>query len=110
MLKWNLTGGGADVNYALSVPTSQSGAAEWRPVVGRWRPQHCRSFGQGTAAANAPSWAADAVYYQLNIQFFTPEGTFAAAIPHLDYLHEILGITSLVPTPYICHSDSAMQP
>lgn len=80
MLRYNASGGGADVNLAMSVPTSQFSAHAWRPIVGRWRPLHCRSFEQGTALENAPDWAADAVYYQLNIQFFTPEGNWQSTL------------------------------
>ncbi len=98
MLRYNASGGGADINLGMSVPTSQFSTHAWQPIVGRWHPLHCRSFEQGTTLRDAPDWAIDAVYYQLNIQFFTPEGTFSAALPRLEHLSK-LGVTAIVLTP-----------
>jgi len=45
-----------------------------------------------------PEWSRSAAIYELNTRHFTPEGTFAAAAPHLPRLKELgVGIIWLMP-------------
>lgn len=101
--RFNLTGGGADLTYWLSNPTTDYDVIAERanpglPVVGRWRPSRCRTYQAGTSAANPPVWADGAVFFQLRIELFTAEGTFSAAVSHLDYVAS-LGVTAIVLLP-----------
>ena len=67
-------------------------------MAGRWAPTHCRAFTQSTSPADPPAWAAGAVFYQLRIETFSPEGTFDGAVARLNYL-AALGVTVIVTTP-----------
>ena len=96
-LKWNLSGGPADVTYAVTVPNSNYAGDAMLPLAGRWAPTHCRAFAQSTSPA-PPAWAAGAVFYQLRVETFSPEATFDGAIARLGYL-AALGVTVVVTTP-----------
>lgn len=77
---------------------------------GPWRPDPAsRSQPDGVHGPSAfvplepmPAWAGvgreDLVFYELEVGSFTEEGTFDAAIPHLDRLAD-LGITAVEPMP-----------
>ncbi|WP_447973094.1 malto-oligosyltrehalose trehalohydrolase [Nitrospira sp. Kam-Ns4a] len=41
----------------------------------------------------------DLILYELHVGTFTPEGTFEAIIPHLDYLRDELGVTAIELMP-----------
>ncbi len=72
----------------------------------RWQPQGVhgpsRILDPGAFAWRDSAWQGlpleDYVIYELHVGTFTPEGTFAAIIPRLDYLLE-LGITALELMP-----------
>jgi hypothetical protein len=102
-LKFNLTEGGADLGYAMANPGTEYDAvagapSPWLPVVGRWRPLKCRSFGDSTSAEDPPDWMDAAVFYQLRIELFTANGTFDSAIPRLAFVAS-LGVTAIVLLP-----------
>lgn len=97
-LKYGLSGGAADVTYRMALPSSNYGADAMQPVAGRWAPTHCRAFGEPTAPAAPPAWAAGAVFYQLRVETFSREGTFDGAIARLPHL-AALGVTAIVTTP-----------
>ena len=66
--------------------------------VGRWRPSRCHSLDAGTSASSPPAWTDGAVFYNLRVEVFTPEGTFAAAAARLDYVKS-LGVTAVLLLP-----------
>ena len=97
-LKWALGAGAADVTYRAAVPTSNFAGDAFVPLAGRWEPTHCRAFNQSTSPPSPPSWAPGAVFYQLRVETFSPQGTFDGAIARLASL-AALGITTIVTTP-----------
>jgi maltooligosyltrehalose trehalohydrolase len=72
----------------------------------RWQPDGLRGpsrlLDPGAFAWNDAAWQPpplrDLVLYELHVGAFTPEGTFEAAIPHLDGLRE-LGVTAIELMP-----------
>src|SRR5256885_1716259 len=45
-------------------------------------------------AAPAPAWSRSAVLYEVNVRQYTPQGTFAALMPHIARL-KVLGVDAL---------------
>ncbi|MGJ3239889.1 MAG: malto-oligosyltrehalose trehalohydrolase [Anaerolineae bacterium] len=71
----------------------------------RWQPDGVHgasavideNFNWTDASYNPPTMR-NTIFYELHVGTFTPEGTFEAIIPHLDYLHE-LGINAIELMP-----------
>lgn len=99
-LKYDLSAGAADIDAPVALPNSNYGTDAMLPLAGRWAPTHCRNFTtqSSTSPTSPPPWAAGAIFYQLRIETFSPEGTFDGAIARLGYL-AALGVTAIVTTP-----------
>jgi maltooligosyltrehalose trehalohydrolase len=82
------------------------GAAERPDPASRFQPDGVHGASQVVDPADFPwsdaDWTGlsleDSVFYELHVGTFTPEGTFAALIPHLDRLAD-LGVTTVELMP-----------
>ncbi|MEO5732402.1 MAG: malto-oligosyltrehalose trehalohydrolase [Rubrivivax sp.] len=83
-------------NGELVVP-DPAARAQMSDVHGLSRLIDPRAYEWQTAHWKGRSWQ-EAVFYELHVGTFTPQGTFAAAIDKLDYLQEI-GITAIELMP-----------
>ena len=90
---------GHDYAYLVDGERLPDPASRWQPD-GLRGPSRVLDVGEFTWTDGdfTPPYLRDTVLYELHVGTFTPEGTFAAAIPHLAGLRE-LGITTLELMP-----------
>ncbi len=91
--------GGAGDDYTLRI----DGGDPLPDPAGRWQPEGLRGPSRvvgfdGPPAPLTPPALRDLVIYELHVGTFTPEGTFDAAIAHLDEL-VALGVTAIELMP-----------
>lgn len=96
----------ADAREASTYFYRLDGGSERPDPASRFQPDGVHGASQLVHTANFPwsdaSWRGpsleDSVFYELHVGTFTPEGTFAALIPHLDRLAD-LGVTTIELMP-----------